>query len=101
MEEFPEEKGYLAHPGWVKGNPKNNAIYLERCYDTYPEWKNYIKAIDRLLNRLAPGYNIDQIKDKFGGLRFYWTAPADLNPETALILRECVAHIEELAPELR
>ena len=101
MEEFPEAKGYMAQPGWVKGNPKNNPIYLERCYEVYPEWKQYIKAIDRLLNRLAPGYNIDQIKAKFGGLRFYWSAPADANPETVLVLRECVAHIEELAPRLR
>ena len=100
MEEFPEAPGYKAQPGWVKGNPKNNAIYLERCYEVYPEWKQHIKAIDRLLNRLAPGYNIDQIKDKFGELRFYWSAPVDTPVETALVLRECVGHIEELAPKL-
>ena len=101
MEEFEEAPGYRAQPGWVKGNPKNNAIYLQRCYEVYPEWKQYIKAIDRLLNRLAPGYNIDQIKDKFGGLRFYWSAADDLDPEMALALRECVVHIEELAPKLQ
>lgn len=100
MEEFEEMPGYNARPGWVKGNPKNNAIYLQRCYEAYPEWRQYIEAIDGLLNRLAPGYNIDQIKDKYGGLRFYWSAPADTDHETVSTLCECVTRIEELAPEL-
>lgn len=35
-------------------------------------WKNIVEDVDRMLARLDPDYEIHQIKEKFGGLRYYY-----------------------------
>lgn len=40
---------------------------------TGPGWKQLILDCDRELAALDPEYTIDQIKEKFGGLRYYVT----------------------------
>lgn len=77
MEEYPEEPGFVNEPAFVKANPLNNESYLEKCCKTYPEWADLLRETHAKLEELAPGYNIAQIKDKFGGLRYYWDCPAD------------------------
>lgn len=44
--------------------------YLEIEW-TRPGWENLIKELDSKLSELDPNYTIDQIKEKFGGLRYY------------------------------
>jgi hypothetical protein len=77
----PEPQGYLAKPGFVKSNPANNDYYVEQFMDD--EWYPAIKRTNELLTELIPGYNIRQIKDKFGGLRYYFDYPEEIptNPE--------------------
>lgn len=65
----PEEQGYSARAGFVKGNPLNNDFYVEQFAGD--EWEAPIREAHALLTEKFPGYNIAQIKDKFGGLRFY------------------------------
>jgi hypothetical protein len=36
-----------------------------------PGWQPLIEALHRDLSAVAPGYEIMQIKEKFGGLRYY------------------------------
>lgn len=77
MAEYPEPEGYVNRPGYVKSNPLNNESYLEQCCEAYPMWADILRETHSLLDKIAPGYNIAQIKDKFGGLRYYWDCPID------------------------
>lgn len=74
MKEYPEPKGFFNEPGFVKNTPENNDSYVEKCVEVYPEWEEQIRACHEYLSERYPTYNIVQIKDKFGGMRFYWDA---------------------------
>lgn len=43
---------------------------------TYPEcqagWYPLILELDAKIDSIEPGYRVDQVKEKFGGLRFYY-----------------------------
>lgn len=68
-----EPAGYRSAAGYVKSRPENNEHYLEQ----YKDWPFQFILIwlDRELQELIPGYNISQIKLKFGELRFYFDYP--------------------------
>jgi hypothetical protein len=72
----PEPQGYLAKPGFVKNNPDNNDYYIEQWAGD--DWYPIIEQTHERLTKLIPGYNILQIKDKFGGLRYYYGAPEEV-----------------------
>lgn len=43
-------------------------------------WKILARAIDKYIKSYDPDYTIDQVKNKFGGMRYYFsfsTTPAD------------------------
>lgn len=45
-------------------------------------WYPIVIELDEQLATLFPGYELHQVKEKFGGLRFYWgTAERVVNPE--------------------
>lgn len=80
---FPEPRGYMSAPGFVKSHPGNNDHYVAG-FAGHP-WRGPIARAHERLTRLDPGYNIAQIKEKFGELRFYFDLtdprlrwPADL-----------------------
>lgn len=70
---YSEPKGCLAEPSFVKANPLNNDYYVSR-FEGDP-WYQIIRATHDSLNQIVPGYNISQIKEKFGGLRYYIGLP--------------------------
>lgn len=72
----PEPIGCVAEPGYVKNNPLNNDYYVERFQGD--PWYRIIKRTHERLEELIPGYNIRQIKEKFGGLRFYYDLPEEI-----------------------
>jgi len=76
-----EPEGYAPFPGFVKSNPANNDFYVEGFKND--PWYPAISEAHRQLTSLIPGYNIGQIKEKFGGLRYYIDYPAEYpaNPE--------------------
>lgn len=41
----------------------------------YPEWIPIIDQLDRDIAALMPDYTLTQVKDKFGGLRYYCELP--------------------------
>jgi hypothetical protein len=51
-------------------NQQQRDEYLEIDW-TLPGWTPLIKELDSKLSELDPHYTIDQIKEKFGGLRYY------------------------------
>jgi len=76
-----EPEGYSAFPGFVKSNPANNDFYVEGFRND--PWYPAISEVHRQLSSLIPGYNIAQIKEKFGGLRYYIDYPEEYpaNPD--------------------
>jgi len=51
--------------------------------DSNPGWFELVDELDRHLGYVSPQYRIDQIKEKFGGLRFYakFVPHSDDSPE--------------------
>lgn len=68
-----EPAGYRSAAGFVKSQPSNNAHYVEQFVGD--DWYEIIKWTDEQLEKLIPGYNISQIKEKFGELRYYFDYP--------------------------
>lgn len=71
-----ESNGYRSEAGYVKARPENNQHYLEQ-YSDWP-FHSILIWLDRELEELIPGYNISQIKMKFGELRFYFDYPEEI-----------------------
>jgi hypothetical protein len=65
-----EPEGYRAAAGLVKSLRENNDYYVAQ-FEGDP-WYPAILDAHEAITRIAPGYNIAQIKEKFGGLRFYY-----------------------------
>jgi len=57
-------------------------------------WWPLIRAIDDEINKLDPNYSVYQIKEKFGGLRFYY-APSD--PKNSSIITAIISKYESLS----
>ena len=70
----PEPPGYVVAPGFVKSNPLNNDAYVEMWKGD--RWYPAIKNCHAQISKVVPTYNIVQIKDKFGGLRYYYSLPS-------------------------
>ena len=68
-----EPSGYSSIAGYVKSRPENNDHYIAQFESS--DWYPVLASTHRTLNELIPGYNISQIKNKFGGLRYYFTYP--------------------------
>lgn len=66
-------------------------------YNVGPGWQPLIEKLNRDLLALDPDYRIDQIKEKFGGLRYYWTASEDLPDDPWLAMDHLVADAERLS----
>ena len=49
----------------------------------YEAWIPYIEKLDAELEALIPGYGVHQVKDKFGGLRYYFGVPAGTPDDVA------------------
>lgn len=68
-----EPRGYSAMRSFVKSQSENNIYYLDQWEDH--SWYPAIFDAHEALEELIPGYNISQIKEKFGGLRYYIDFP--------------------------
>lgn len=59
-----------------------------------PGWYDLVDACDRALTMVAPDYKVLQIKEKFGGLRYYIT---DVPPDALELTQGIITAAEELA----
>ena len=75
---YAETSGYSAQKGFVKRDSRNNDYYLAQYVDEpyYP----VLLLADQAITAIVPDYNIAQIKEKFGELRYYIDVPQDLEP---------------------
>lgn len=60
----------------------------------YEAWIPYIEKLDAALEALIPGYEVHQVKDKFGGLRYYFEVPEDTPDDVAAEARALVSRYE-------
>ena len=113
--EHPEPTGFYNEAGFVKSNPLNNESYLEKSIEVLPEWEDILRDTHEKLENLVPGYNIAQIKEKFGGLCYYISLPhawddahvdeteediIERNEAIRLEVRSIINEAEEKAPNL-
>lgn len=91
-----EPAGYSASAGSVKSQPGNNEFYVEQ-FRSDP-WYPIIRDTHEQLDHLISGYNIAQIKEKFGGLRYYIDMPEAVGDEEReqvyAIIREAEARVD-------
>lgn len=55
-------------------------------------WFDIVRELDTKIAKLCPDYVVDQVKEKFGGLRYYIGAvPEDVFEEVRKLIREAEA----------
>lgn len=59
-------------------------------------WKNIVEDLDRQLSYLDPDYEIHQVKEKFGTLRYYYGTSVE-NDTVREIMDAVVGHAEMLS----
>lgn len=57
-------------------------------------WAEMLSTLDSELIALDPGYEVVQVKEKFGGLRYYFSVSEDLSEETSDRMRSLVDEAE-------
>lgn len=80
---FDEKRGHSLNPGFVKANSKNNAAYVENYLAQNERFQHIMEPAVEEMERVCPGFNIVQIKEKFSSTRFYVSVPEGTDPEVA------------------
>jgi len=52
-------------------------------WDIGPGWTHLVSDLDRAVHEIIPDLQVTQVKEKFGGLRYYYTVPTGTPPEAA------------------
>lgn len=60
-------------------------------------WQELIENTHTALTGLMPGYTISQIKEKFGGLRYYWVPPQDTDVKVINTAHQIVDNAEQMS----
>ena len=59
-------------------------------------WRDIILKLDEDIAKLDPNYRVDQIKEKFGGLRYYISlSRGTTNEELSVVIYELVREAED------
>jgi len=66
-----------------------NEEWLKEACDLYPGWASLIKSVNDKCEEFMPNYQILQIKEKFGGLRYYYRASKEDYPMKDLGMEIC------------
>ena len=90
---YPEPNGYRSYPGFVKNNPLNNDGYIA-AFEGDP-WYEILQDAHQGLCEIDPGYNIVQIKGKFGDLCYYFQSTFDFDTDEYKSMKEIIRVAEE------
>lgn len=82
--------------GLPDGLPANPA------YSTYSKgigkgWYSLVLDLHRFLIRLDPRYTVDQVKEKFGTLRYYYTPSVDFDSPEGKTMEQLVRFAETIS----
>lgn len=78
---FDEKRGHSIEHTFVKANPKNNAVYVENYLKHNERFRHIVEPAVEEMERVCPGFNIDQMKEKFSSTRFYVSVPEGTDSE--------------------
>ena len=78
-------------PQQLHGNWEN----WPQTIDTEPGWHPLIQQLDQQLHQLTPGYTIQQIKQKYGTLRYYAQPPQNTPPHTTTQFHKLIQQTEQ------
>lgn len=67
----------------------------------FDEWLPVIYETDRKLAELDPDYEIQQVKEKFWGLRYYFTTKTNKTGEMNVIIEDAERQIAEIEKRLK
>lgn len=70
---------------------------LGRKIESSSGWDKLIAALNIELTKLDSDYRIDQIKEKFGGLRYYITPSLSTTREIAALMQQIIFKYEDLS----
>ena len=62
-----------------------------------PGWYPILNELQARLSAIDPGYEVQQVKEKFGTLRFYWSWSEDASDEAIKAGEEVVSEAERLS----
>lgn len=71
-EEYPDNAGLSSYPDDADESPLPDVEHLLEIAQVGEGWHGLVMETHRRLLRLDPGYTVAQIKEKFGGLRYYF-----------------------------
>ena len=74
----------------TQGNPDEEWGGWFECDDG---WRLLITELHSNLRRLSPDYTLSQVKEKFGGLRYY-ASPGDVDEQTAAAFYDLIREAE-------
>ncbi len=75
--------------------PRARPLPNLNAYDFLPAgWTDLFNAAVAALDDLTPGWQLTQVKEKYGGLRFYWWPPQGLPESTVQAASAAVAEAE-------
>jgi hypothetical protein len=61
-----------------------------------PGWQPIILALNKICKKLDSGHKIVQIKEKFGGLRYYYYSSGDLEDDVSESIYTLVSFVETI-----
>ena len=64
-----------------------------------PGWEPMVYTLDKFLQSIDPNYKVLQVKEKFGGLRFYYEVSATATDDAVRQARALVSFAEALSFE--
>ena len=97
---FDEKPGCSLKHEFVKSNPRNNAAYVEIYLDNNEKFRHIVEPAVEEMERICPGFNIDQMKQKFSSTRFYVSVPEGTDRETAKRIFAIAREVEVACDEV-
>lgn len=80
--------------------PRYDALHVRLGKNVGPGWLLVIEKLIEDLDASFPGWHASQIKEKFGGLRFYANPPEDLDDEERANFYALIDDAEQKASKL-
>jgi len=63
-------------------------------WDVGPGWRQLVSELDEAVHEIIPDLQVTQVKEKFGGLRYYYVIPSGTYEEDRLQVQELVRKAE-------
>jgi hypothetical protein len=76
---------------------RNHKFKRTAYFDINEGWVELVADLDRRIKTICPNYVVEQVKEKFGGLRYYVTIPDGLPEAAHTAIRSLIRQAEEMS----